>query len=348
MSTSEQAEQTLFEQATKEVLEHHAKTFERLAEQEKLEKVGTEDMSNIGFKKFDVGKLRWHLFPPAALQEVLRVFEFGSKKYGDMNWLNADGVEWTRLYNSLQRHAAKWREGQDEDEESELYELAHLCCNALMLLEYKLQDLGIDNRDHRLGKVFGKLTTLKFIDKDKKHRKYLFNCGHCGNDFEALYNNVQKGNTTSCGCQHYENMPSTHGLSTHRIYNVYRGMLNRCNDEAHISYKNYGGRGVGVCDRWDIFENFLEDMGIPEEGLQLDRLDNDADYSPDNCRWVTPKVNHNNKRTSVKYYLDGIPYTVGELSEKYNINTVCLRKRLNTGWDLMRALMTPSGKKESK
>lgn len=99
------------------------------------------------FKKFDNGKLRWHLMPDEALEEVLKVFEYGAQKYGDFNWLfNGNEVQFTRLSDSLERHHKKFKRGQDLDEESNLKELAHLIANALMLLTYQLKGVGIDNR----------------------------------------------------------------------------------------------------------------------------------------------------------------------------------------------------------
>lgn len=99
------------------------------------------------FKKFDDGKLRWHLMPEQALEEVLKVLEFGAKRYGEMNWIdNASQVEWTRYQNALERHLKKFKRGADLDSDSNLYELAHLACNALMLLTLQLQKKGVDNR----------------------------------------------------------------------------------------------------------------------------------------------------------------------------------------------------------
>lgn len=99
------------------------------------------------FKKFDTNKLRPSLIPEAALEEILKVFEYGAKKYGDFNWLdNAEKVQWTRYQDALERHLKKFKLGKDLDEESNLYELAHMGCNVLMLLEYQLNNLGKDNR----------------------------------------------------------------------------------------------------------------------------------------------------------------------------------------------------------
>jgi len=99
------------------------------------------------FKKFDDAKLRWHLMPEAALEEVLKVLEFGAKRYGDLNWLeHADEVQWTRYMNALERHLKRFKRGTDKDPDSSNYELAHIACNALMLLTLQLKNKGTDDR----------------------------------------------------------------------------------------------------------------------------------------------------------------------------------------------------------
>ena len=104
-------------------------------------------ISASGFKKFDGAKAQWHLMPEAALEQVLKVLEHGAAKYGDYNWIdNAAEVQWTRYQNALERHLKAFKQGQDMDKDSGLYELAHLACNALMLLQYQIENKGIDNR----------------------------------------------------------------------------------------------------------------------------------------------------------------------------------------------------------
>lgn len=103
--------------------------------------------TNSGFKKFDQGKLKWNLLPIEATEEIIKVLEFGAKKYGDFNWLeNSEGVEWTRYMNAADRHFAKFKKGINIDEDSGLLELAHLATNILMLLQYQVLDKGYDNR----------------------------------------------------------------------------------------------------------------------------------------------------------------------------------------------------------
>jgi hypothetical protein len=101
----------------------------------------------MSFKKFDSGKLRWNLMPEEALEEVMKVLQHGASKYGDFNWVdNASEVEHTRYINALERHLKKVKRGIDTDPDSGLPELAHIACNALMLLQYQLLKLGIDDR----------------------------------------------------------------------------------------------------------------------------------------------------------------------------------------------------------
>lgn len=197
--------------------------------------------------------------------------------------------------------------------------------------------------DHRIGKIINNITVVEFVSRDSKHRVYIFRC-HCGKLFKTQFNNVRKGNTKSCGCIKKEKCFKTHGLSSSKVYNVWRGIKSRCNIPTHISYKNYGGRGIKVCDRWLKFENFIADMGIPTGKVDIDRIDNDGDYCPENCRWASRQENCDNKRTSKKYKIDGQLMSSHQVSEIYNINKKCFVKRVRMGWEPEKAAKTPSRK----
>lgn len=129
-----------------------------------------------------------------------------------------------------------------------------------------------------------------------------------------------------------------HGLSKSPEYRTWVNMKRRCEYEALPVFSYYGGRGIKVCERWSKFENFLADMGYRPNGMSLDRIDNEGDYSPDNCRWATRKQQSRNTRTvKLIKYLD-IERPLGDWAETYGLTVVCLRTRLLRGWDIERAL----------
>lgn len=129
-----------------------------------------------------------------------------------------------------------------------------------------------------------------------------------------------------------------------KTFTAWVNMIQRCYNESHKSFHRYGGRGIKVCERWkDSFENFLEDMGESPDGLQLDRKDVDGDYEPDNCRWVTPKVNANNRGNNTLIEHDGRTQTVSEWAREIGISKQALLYRLNNGWSVSEALSMKLG-----
>ena len=144
-----------------------------------------------------------------------------------------------------------------------------------------------------IGVKYNKLTAIKELGTNKsRHKMYLFKC-ECGNDKVATAINVRANRVKSCGC-----LSKKHGKCGTEIYSVWTGMKSRCYYEKNENYINYGARGIKVCERWkSSFINFYEDMGDkPSAKHQLDRIDNDGDYEPSNCRWVTPSENCLNRR----------------------------------------------------
>ena len=143
------------------------------------------------------------------------------------------------------------------------------------------------------------LGAQKPSEKSKyKARFGLYLC-HCGKEFKGNTYNIRSKRTTSCGCQFTENRSKVqikHGLYYHRLYNTWVGMVNRCTKKEYCSYKNYGAKGITVCDEWLKVEAFINDMeSTYQEGLSLDRIDNNKGYSKDNCRWATREVQARNK-----------------------------------------------------
>lgn len=132
---------------------------------------------------------------------------------------------------------------------------------------------------------------------------------------------------------------TTHNMSSSSIYYKWANMRDRCNNPSCKQYVNYGGRGIKVCEEWNVFENFLNDMGVPEDGLSLDRIDVDGDYSKSNCRWADRKTQSNNRRNS-KLYTHRFGVTLGslELSILLGIKRATVQTRYRRGWSLDKQL----------
>jgi len=195
------------------------------------------------------------------------------------------------------------------------------------------------------GKQFDRWSVLHFHDRSGVDRKPRWWCRcQCGSERAVFQGSLVLHTSRSCGCLRREVSGSrtrTHGRSGTKIYMVWSDMLKRCNNPGHPSYKHYGGRGISVCERWRDIENFVSDMGDPEEKRELDRIDNDGPYSPDNCRWATRSEQANNSRRNKWVSYQGETLTVTQWAERLNIEFHVLRWRLKHNWPIERALTEP-------
>ena len=128
-----------------------------------------------------------------------------------------------------------------------------------------------------------------------------------------------------------------------RTYNIWCAMKQRCNYKKSKSYKDYGGRGISICERWEnSFDNFLEDMGYCPAGCSIDRIDNNGDYEPGNCRWATRKEQGRNTSRNVFIDFNGEKKTISEVAEAIGMNYRTLYYRIfSYGWPIMKAIKVP-------
>lgn len=127
-----------------------------------------------------------------------------------------------------------------------------------------------------------------------------------------------------------------------RIYTIWSGIKDRCLNPKNARFKDYGGRGITICDAWLAFEGFHADMGDGPPGLQIDRIDNDGPYSPENCRWASPKEQSNNTRRNRVLTFRGETRTVSEWEQHLGLPRRMIFNRLKSGWTHERALSTPN------
>lgn len=207
----------------------------------------------------------------------------------------------------------------------------------------KLQDIT--------GQIFGLWTVVSFSHFAKsgnKQRPY-WNCKcACGNEGVVRGDVLKSGGSKSCGCYEKDRslieLPEyTEEEALKKAKSIYKHMKQRCYNFNNTRIDDYGGRGIKICDRWlESFENFYEDMGTPPTNLhQLDRIDNEGDYSPNNCKWSTHSENNRNKRDSHMITYNRKTQCVTAWAEDINIDAGTLFDRIARGWDNERVITTP-------
>jgi hypothetical protein len=174
------------------------------------------------------------------------------------------------------------------------------------------------------------------VNSNYKKRYGLYKC-HCGVQFKARIENINSKNTKSCGCLNTKRRiercknRATHKLRSHRLYNIWHLMMNRCYKENNKSYADYGLRNIKVCEQWHNVENFIHDMNDDyKDGLSIDRINNDKGYFKDNCRWVNRTIQARNKRTIQKNNTSGYKGVFVD-GNRFRVLIGVNNKRINIG-----------------
>lgn len=195
------------------------------------------------------------------------------------------------------------------------------------------------------GLKFGRWRVISRAERlDHGHRYWLCEC-ECGNTKSLRGTMLTSGASESCGCLRNELTSARskkHGATRSPTYVSWQSMRSRCNKSDDLHYPLYGGRGIKVCGRWDAFDNFLHDMGErPSNAHSIDRIDVNGDYTPDNCRWATAKEQGLNRRDTRWITYKGDTLSTKDMAEKYGIPRTTLRRRIDSGWSVERAVETP-------
>lgn len=195
-----------------------------------------------------------------------------------------------------------------------------------------------DLTDHR----FVRLLVIERAPNRGKRVYWLCRCD-CGTVKEIRQDALRNGRASSCGC-YQRDVVTKHGMWDSPEYGVWDSMLQRCESMSHHAYSQYGGRGIKVCERWHDFVAFYQDMyPKPSRWHSLDRIDNDGDYSPNNCRWATKKQQSRNRNDNHVLTYHGQERCVAEWAEICGMKASALFMRLKSGWTVEETLEIPVG-----
>ena len=198
------------------------------------------------------------------------------------------------------------------------------------------------------GQRFGKLTVVEAVINPQNNRKYWRCLCDCGNTVYSYSHSLLIGAVISCGCSHIKHGGCSNGIED-RLYGVWRSMRQRCYDPHTDSYKNYGARGIDVCEEWrNDYQAFKEwayshgyDDSAPFNILHIDRIDNNKGYSPANCRFITSSQNNRNRRNTKYATINGETRPVIEWCELLGKDFNLVRQRLGYGWSVENAFFKP-------
>ena len=197
-------------------------------------------------------------------------------------------------------------------------------------MEYKIIDVSTrkgNNFNNLIGDVFGRLTVIGLSERKSGRKSYWVCKCSCGNYTEVRSDILLSHNTESCGCLKIEQdiknlgIVNNHKMTKHPLYRKWNSMMQRCYNDTQERYYRYGGRGIIVCNEWHDVKKFVEwsEKNGYQEGLSIERINNNGNYEPSNCKWVTLQEQHYNKSTSVFHEYNGERLTTMQWQRKLNI-----------------------------
>lgn len=190
-----------------------------------------------------------------------------------------------------------------------------------------------------LGTRFGELVVLRFERNEKDGRPAVVCICDCGSEKAYRATQLSSGSAITCRGPRHPNPLLKHGFAGSKIYGVWRAMRERCNDPKNNSYPRYGGRGIRVCDSWnESFESFLTDMGIPAQGLTLERSDVNGNYEKSNCCWATMTQQARNTRSNRIIEFNGKSQSLAAWADELRLDYKRLHGRLAIGYSFADAI----------
>lgn len=216
-------------------------------------------------------------------------------------------------------------------------------------------------KENLINKRFGRLVVVEELPKQKRNAFWKCKCD-CGNYSSCTSGNLKSGKILSCGCLKLQRLlerSTTHNQRHTHLYEVWKGIRQRCNNPKHSSYHNYGGRGITICEEWDksfqAFYDWSYANGYSTENreneklkLTIDRIDNNGNYEPFNCRWVDRKTQSSNMRTTKLVTINGETKCISEWCRVFNLSRWTYATRIKSGLTPEQAITKPVQKHNKK
>lgn len=298
----------------------------------------------------DIGRNKENPMAKLSIKEVKEIFIlFYTKKYSINELAKIYKISYTSISRIINRK--KWRFVTEE-----YIELYNDFQEQKIQLENEFLDRPIVsqkefNKDHPkskylVGQHINNILIINFDKMDSNRRSsWIVKC-NCGKIFSIKLSCLWSG-TSSCGCLKINHAKVKHGKHKSRVYCVWIDMKQRCYNKNCNAYKNYGGRGIKICDKWLKFEGFYEDMGDRPPKRTLDRIDVNGDYCKENCRWATTAEQARNKRNNVNITHNNKTQCLADWAKEYNLPLSILKYRIDNSWPIEIALL-PIGFKNEK